>query len=254
MFSFRRILLFFAATAVVLLSGCKVELHSKLNEVEANSMMAALVYHSIPVKKVIDKDGVTLFVDESQFGAAVQTLSSLGLPQKQYQSVGQVFDAEGLVASPLQEWARLNYARSQELSQSISTIQGVTNVNVHIAESRQENSFQEVPEPSASVLVQMREQFVYDDLVPQIKQLVSFAIPDIGYENVGVIITPIKEELASVQLSNIGGMIVHSDSAILVKVLTFVAAVTSLATLLLGSKVGFDWFTKYSRNKKVEVS
>lgn len=239
---------------VATLSGCKVELHANLQEAEANSMMAALVNRSIAVQKVGGKDGVTLMVEESQFGEAVRTLEALGLPREKYQSVGQVFDAEGLVASPLQEWARLNFAKSQELSQSISTIQGVTNVSVHIAETRKENSFEEVTAPSASVLVKIRENFIYDDLVPQIKQLVSYSIPDIEYENVGVIITPVKEEQSSVQLESVGGLLVHADSAIAIQLLGYFAALMTASTVLLGTKVGLDWFGARREKRKVQIS
>jgi len=242
-----------ALILIASLSGCKVELHANLQEAEANSMMAALINRSIAVEKIVDKDGVTLLVEQNQFGEAVRTLDALGLPRDEYQSVGQVFDAEGLVASPLQEWARLNFAKSQELSQSISTIQGVTDVSVHIAETRQENSFQEVTPPSASVLVQMRENFIYDDLVPQIKQLVSYSIPDIEYENVGVIVTPIKEEQTSVQLVSVGGLLVHADSALSVRVMAYVIALMTALTSLLGAKVGLDWFGARRHKDKVSV-
>ena len=223
------------ALCLCVLAACQVELNSNLDEQEANEMMAKLLANGIAVSKVIEKDTITLMVKREQFGEAVDLLKQHGLPRKKFSSTGDLFKGDNLVASPMQEWARFTYAKSQELSQSISSIPGVIKADVHIANQRKESPFDEVKPPSASVLIQMTEDRMTSDLVPQIKQLVSYSIPDIDYDRVGVVITPVAAPPETGQkMVNILGMIVHRDSATIVKVLIGAAVGGVVAALGLG--------------------
>ena len=51
--------------SIILLAGCKVQLHSQLNEIDANNMMAILLENNISAENVADaKNGTyTLNVD-----------------------------------------------------------------------------------------------------------------------------------------------------------------------------------------------
>jgi type III secretion protein J len=203
---------FLAVLAMTLLCACKLELNSKLDEQEANEMMAKLMASGVSVSKTMGKEGVTLMVEESQFAQAVDVLASHGLPRRTFSTTSEMFADQGMVASPLQEWARFNYAKAQELSQSISTIPGVVKADVHIASSRKQSAFETVSPPSASVLIQMQEDMITPGLVPEIKQLVSFSIPDIEYDRVGVIVSPVQREEKHAEMVSMAGILVHPGS------------------------------------------
>lgn len=226
-----------AVSLVLAFSGCKIELNTGLDEQQANEMMAKLLAHDIAVSKEPGKEGITLLVDKSQFGNAVDTLQSYGLPRKTYSTVGEVFDADGLIASPLQEWARLNFAKSQELSNSISTISGVVEADVHIAEARRENPFEDPEPPRASVLVRMNEDMITEDIIPKIKELVSYAIPEITYTSVGVVITPVPTVERTQSLTAVGPFLVHPDMAGEVQAIIAVAVIGAISTVALGGVV-----------------
>jgi type III secretion protein J len=201
-----------AILAMTVLCACKLELNSNLDEQEANEMMAKLMASGVSVSKTMGKEGVTLMVEESQFAQAVDVLASHGLPRRSFSTTDDMFAEQGMVASPLQEWARFNYAKSQELSESISTIPGVVKADVHIASSRKQSAFETVSPPSASVLIQMHEDMITPGLVPEIKQLVSFSIPDIEYDRVGVIVSPIAREEKHAEMVSMAGILVHPGS------------------------------------------
>jgi type III secretion protein J len=232
---------------LVLLSACKIELNTNLNEQEANEMMAKLISEGINVSKSSTKEGVTLMVDSAHFGDAVDVLAANGLPRRAFSTMGEIFANEGLVPSPLQEWARFNYAKAQELSQSISTIPGVVKADVHIAANRQQTPFDKVSPPSASVLIQMHEDRITSDLVPQIKQLVSFSIPDIKYERVSVIVSPLSTALKAQETVSIFGITMLSISAQRFKI---VLGGLAGGAVLVAGLVGFAMFAFGRRRDK----
>lgn len=237
--------------AVFLLAGCKIALNSNLRESDANEMMARLLTEGIQVTKVIDKEGVTLMVPKQDFGLAVDILANHGLPRREFATVKEVFDTEGLVASPLQEWARFHFAKSQELSQSIATIPGVINADVHLAYDRQDNPFSEPKPPSASVLIQMQADMISEELVPNVKQLVAFAMPDIEYDRVGVVVAPVVVERDAPRLIAMWGLVLHESSAEQLR--RMVVAISAAAVLLLGVGTGLIFYLRESKRRKARV-
>ena len=229
-----------ALLGVLLLGACKTELNTNLSQQEANEMMARLIAEGIDVSKTFDKDGVTLLVENAQFGEAVDILAAHGLPRRAFSTTGEVFADSGLVASPMQEWARFNYAKAQELSQSISTIPGVVGADVHIAANRQQTPFDEVSPPSASVLIQVHENRITSDLVPQIKQLISFSIPDIEYDKVSVFVSPVPVAVRQAEMVTLLGTTMDPASAERMKMLVAVfGAGAVLLSVLVGAAVFF---------------
>lgn len=176
-----------------LLTACKVELNSGLEEREANEVLGRLLSANIQASKTKDKDNkVTLFVDESQFAEAVTLLKKLGLPRKNYVTMGDVFAADGLVSSPLQEQARFNFAQTQGLARTISSMPGISLAEVHIANPVKHTPFDDPGPPSASVFVLADQDQIAPDLIPKIKQLVAFSIENVAYDRVGVIVSPVE--------------------------------------------------------------
>ncbi|MCU0910046.1 MAG: type III secretion inner membrane ring lipoprotein SctJ [Rhodobacteraceae bacterium] len=238
--------------AVLVLAGCKVALNSNLRESDANEMMARLLAEGIQATKVVDKEGVTLMVPKADFGTAVDILASHGLPRREFATINDVFQSEGLVASPLQEWARFHYAKSQELSQSISTIPGVIKADVHLAYARSDNPFAEPKPPSASVLIQMQADLISEDLVPNVKQLVAFAMPEIEYERVGVIVAPVHSTREEPRLIGLWGLVMHESSA--EKLRNVVTLAGAAIVLLIAAGAGVFFFLRGGRRRKTQAA
>lgn len=218
--------------AALWLSACKVELYTGLKEKEANEMMSQVLAHNMSASKEIAKDkSVTLYIEEAQFAGAVELLKQLGLPRRRFASIGEMFAHEGLVSSPVQEWARLNYALTQELSNTISNIPGVISAEVHLANPRKAAAFEKLAKPSASVLVLIAKDAITAELIPQIKQLVAFSVENIEYDRVSVIVSPVELPKAPpVELIPLGGVLLHKTSY--AKAIAMLAATGVLAVLL----------------------
>lgn len=120
----------------LLLAGCKIDLYSKLDEPEANQMMALLIYHSIPADKETRKDGMTLRVEQSQFVDAVEVLRQNGLPHAKTVGMQDLFPSGQLVSSPEQEAAKLSYLKSQQLEKMLASMDGVITASVSVATPR----------------------------------------------------------------------------------------------------------------------
>ena len=238
--------------AALLLVGCQVELNSNLEEREANEMLSKLLSHGLVASKEKQDGGITLLVEKSQFGTAVELLNAYGLPRRKFANMGEVFSTEGLVASPMQEWARYNFALSQELSKSISSFPGVISAEVHIANPRDTKPFEDPTPPSASVLIVIGEDYVTENLIPQIKQLVSFSIENIDYDRVGVVLSPVAPpKVEAVHVVSFAGVLLNKSSLQTARILLGAAAV--FAALGLGGSFGLvKWL--HSRSGKGPVS
>lgn len=178
-------------SGLLLLAGCKTELYSALPEQEANEMIALLMQRNIAAEKMVAKDGTdTVMVDKARFADAVTTLRDAGFPRKRFESMGDVFKAGGLVASPMQERARFLYALGQELSGTISQIDGVLSARVSVV-LPEDDILDRSPTPSsASVFVRFDASSNVDKLVPQIKMLVADSVQGLSYDRVSVVLVP----------------------------------------------------------------
>lgn len=178
--------------ALLLLAGCKTELYTGLQQMEANEMVAILLQRSIGAEKTHNKDGLdAVLVERSQFAEAVGVLREHGFPRKRFENIGDVFKASGMVSSPLQDRARFLYALSQELSATVSEIDGVLSARVEVVLPNND-IMQRNPTPSsASVFVRYDQASNIAELVPQIKMLVANSVEDLAYNKVSVVLVPV---------------------------------------------------------------
>ena len=117
----------------LILAACNVDLYSKLSEGEANEIVALLIRNGISANRVFAKDGSSVVrVDDTSFADAMAVLSDAGLPRQKFASIGDIFADNKLVSSPTEERARFIYALSQELSKTLSEIDGVLAARVHL--------------------------------------------------------------------------------------------------------------------------
>ena len=185
-----------ALAALLVLAACKVEVHDNLTQSDANEIAALLLFADIDAKRIEKKDGTfAVEVPEVDFANAVQLIGESGLPRPKFQSMVDVFQNDRLIASPSEERARLAYAMSQELSQTVSEIDGVISARVHLATPALDPLGRRVSKSSASVAIHHESALGTEGLVPRIKLLVSHAVDDLEYEDVLVALFPVKRSM-----------------------------------------------------------
>lgn len=119
--------------ALLALAGCKIELYAGVSQKEGNEMLALLRSEGISADKQPDKEGkIKLLVEESDIAQAVDALKRKGYPRESFSTLKDVFPKDGLISSPVEERARLNYAKAQEISRTLSEIDGVLVARVHV--------------------------------------------------------------------------------------------------------------------------
>ncbi len=196
-----------AIAALIVLAGCRVEVYDKLSQRDANEITALLLSSSVDAKRIEEKDGTfAVEVPESDFAMAVQLIADSGLPRPKFRSMDDVFDNDRLIASPSEERARLGYAISQELSQTVSGIDGVVSARVHLATPALDPLGRRVGKSSASVAIHHEESLSTEGLVPRIKLLVSHAVDDLEYDDVLVALFPVTRSLGGRSPASVGAV------------------------------------------------
>ena len=180
----------------------KSELYGKLTETQANEMVAVLQNAGISAEKTsAGEAGFSIETDQADFGRAVQTLRAQGYPRDEFASLGTVFKKEGFVSSPLEERARLVYRLSQELSNTVSRIDGVVQARVQLAMPQADPLSDKVKPSSASVFIKYRPGFSPEKQIGAIKSLMVNAVEGLTYENVTVALFPAQPMPLPVQPS-----------------------------------------------------
>lgn len=181
-----------AVLLLVVLVACKEDLYSGLSEREANEIVAVLARYGIAADRAADTKTrrMTVRVERARFADAVEILKAHGLPRETFASIGDVFRAEGLVTSPLEERARLTHAINQELARTISEIDGVQAARVHIVLPETDALRQVVNPAAASVFVRHDPDVSLAEYVPQIKTLVANAVAGLSFDRVSVVLIP----------------------------------------------------------------
>ncbi|VUD69248.1 Yop proteins translocation lipoprotein J [Thalassocella blandensis] len=181
----------------LLLSGCKVDLYSELEEKEGNEMLALLLSEGISAEKGPGKSGtVTLSVEESQLTQAMEVLSRNSYPRNKYETINDVFPQGGLIQSPIADNARYAYAMSQDIAATLSNIDGVLTAKVHLvlpAEESKKSKLKQEEQPKvvkASVFIKYDNDVPMQSYIPQIKAMVANSVEQLDYENVAVVIFP----------------------------------------------------------------
>jgi type III secretion protein J len=182
------------ALIAVVLAGCRTDLYTKLSEAEANEIVAVLVKSGISASRGVAKDGTsTVKVDEDRFADAVLVLNRAGLPREKFVTMGEVFADTKLVSSPTEERARFIYALSQELSKTISEIDGVFAARVHIVLPKNDPFREDEKPSSASVFIKHDPAAAVSQLLPQIKTLVTNSVEGLSYDKVTVVFVPAEK-------------------------------------------------------------
>ena len=186
------------AAALLVLGGCRQELFRDLPERGVNEIVAVLAQSGIAAEKVpvAKSDKYRVIVDAHDFAAAVGVLSARGLPRREHDNLGQIFQPSGLVPTPFEEQVRLVYGVSEELSETLSRFNGITENRVHIVLPH-EVGRDIHHEARASVYLQYDPEFDVELLIPRIRRLVSDAVDGLDTANVEVLAEPRSQLLSA---------------------------------------------------------
>ena len=171
------------------LAGCeeRTTLFSGLEEAQANAVMAALLGSGIAADKAPGDEGTwNVTIDKSKFAEAASLCESRGLPRRRFNGVGEVFKKTGMVSSPSEERIRFMDAIAQDLSHTISMIEGVVDARVHVVLPENDPFAKNALPSSAAVAIRSRWDADLTDAVPQVKSLVKNAIEGLAYEKITV--------------------------------------------------------------------
>ena len=176
-------------TFILLLCGCDetVVLFNSLDEQQANPIMAILQENHLSCQKSAGEENTwKLMVKQRDFAKAVEICQQHGLPQQIYHGVGDVFKKTGMVSSPTEERIRFMDALAQDLSRTISEIDGVISARVHIVLPNNDPFAKNVLPSSAAVAIRHRSDCDLEDHIPEIKNLVMNAIEGVEYDKITV--------------------------------------------------------------------
>lgn len=231
-----------AVFVLLVLAGCKeASLYTALSEQEANEMVALLHKAGLPASKISGKDNsFSVATEKDRFADAVELLQANGLPRRRFESLGDVFNDEGFVSSNTSQRARYMYALSQEISNTISSIDGVIKARVHLAVPERDPLSDVQVQSSASVFIKHRADVDLSSQVSQIKALVINGLENLPYENVTVALFEAKpQSLYSVSPSDAKKLQIlesgntKSDAAMANK-MAFIPEITPMGLIALG--------------------
>lgn len=175
-----------------LLAACSgsVNLVSGLTEAEANEVLGLLLSADIAATKTTSKVGVGVQVEAGSVSTAIDILHRNGLPRERRSKLGDVFKKENLISSPLEERARYLYALSQELEQTLSSIDGVVTARVHVVLPERAGPLEASIPSSASVFLKFQKGYGVESVVVPVRALVANGIPGLTQDRVAVVLVP----------------------------------------------------------------
>lgn len=242
--------------SILALAGCKQAIYSQLTETEANNVLLTLIRGGIEAeKRVTDDKQFSVYVRDADVATAIELLHADAQPAQRYLSLGEVFERNGLISSPTEERMRYIHGLQQELSHTLSEIDGVVIARVHIVVPAQDALETTVKPSSASVFIKHRPDLNMQLLVPAVKDLVVRSIEGLGPDNVAVSLFPARTTVATgtqIPLSKFFGATVASSSTTTLWILLaipWLLVAAMLVMLLHASSIGPGFIRFVARGK-----
>jgi type III secretion protein J len=172
-------------TLAALLGGCSSSLFSEIAEEDANEIIDTLYAAGIDSRKEpAGEKSFRVLVQSSQMAEALRATRERGLPRQRYADLCTLFEKSSLVSTPSEERMRFLCGTAQELSHTISTIDGVISSRVHPVMPFNDPMADKIKPASASVFVKHSANANVQALGPTITNLVVHAIEGLKAENV----------------------------------------------------------------------
>ena len=227
-----------------LVSCSNVDLYSALPEQEANQMLALLIQNDVDASKETNKQGTTISIPKHKVPLAVDLLYAAGYPKTKFTNVNEVFSDSGLVTSEFEQKIRFNYALSQEIADTISKIDGVIYVSVHLPIPEENKNVVSLGEKeavkaktSASIFIKYNPNYNLNSEISQIKLLVANSVNNLNYQDVSVSLSPSKNknivQLYAADLRIINGLDLKMDADSVLRFYVFVAVLVCIILVLL---------------------
>jgi type III secretion protein J len=197
---------FFLLIAIIALAftGCesKKTIVNGLDEREANEILVLLASKNIEAFKLQQHESggggggtkIVLWdiaVNASDATAAMEILSSYGLPRRRGQNLLELFSAGGLVPSDLQQKIRYQAGLADQIAGTIRKIDGIIDADIQLSIPEEDPLNPNAPKGAVTASVYVKHTGVLDDpnshLIPKIKRLVSSSVTGLSFDNVTVI-------------------------------------------------------------------
>ena len=178
--------------AVALLAGalaaCNTELFTSMTEPDCNEVLEVLLAAGIGARKDTPDNGKSwnLQVPEGNVVRSLELLRARGLPRSHFASLGDLFKKDGLISTPVEERVRFVHGITQELSDTLSRMDGVVVARVHIVLPHNDPLATDSKPSSASVFIKYRPDLPVAGLVSPIKNLVAHSVEGLQYDQVSV--------------------------------------------------------------------
>lgn len=159
-------------------------------------MLALLMRQGIHAERTTDTGGTTsLVVPAEDVPRAMTVLDSAGWPRDHFAEMGTLFKKDRMISSDTEERVRYIYGVTQELSQTLSIIDGVLNARVHAVLPESASDDRSPPaSPTAAVLVRYKPGAPIDQVVPKIKELVANSLRGLSYDRVSVALVEANQD------------------------------------------------------------
>lgn len=243
--------------SLLLLSGCNdhIELNHGLSENAANEVAAELGRYRIEAEKRKDKDGMTVLVDATELNRAVHILEAAGLPRAARTNLGEVFQKNGVISTPLEERARYIYALSQEIESTLSQIDGVIVARVHVVLPERIAPGEPVQPASAAVFIKCRPDLDPDVMEPRIRRMVASSLPGFAGrsdKDLAIVFVPAEPYQDQPKQASFGPFLMTQQRASQLSLLS--SAVGVLLLLGVGGFGGWTYWQRYRQAQKKPAS
>ncbi len=224
------------------LTACNsVEVYTNLSEEQANLMLSTLLKRGIEAEKTsLGKTGYAVSVDSDQMVQALEILKEHSLPKEDYQNLGTIFSGQSMIASANEEKSRLAYAISQELSDTLSHIDGVLSARVHLVLAEVDTVSNTTTEASASVFLRHTTDSPVVNLVSKVKELTAGAVADLKVDNVAVMLVPARDSVTVPIVQKAEENIFNAR---------FISMAVALALLINALILGIQYYLKKQKNE-----